>query len=263
MSPTSRKTSRTFLTPHVALAGPVSAVRTANREPRDRLPTWPLLIESPLDRAGLLRRLEQLDPATVSDDLDALGYRSQVMAPRIRPLFPEARLVGFASTVHAVSASEQGHTDNDRYSAFLAAIEALKPDDVMVVSRIEACFWGELASIAAHRRGARGVIIDGYARDALAVIAMRFPTFVSGIHAADIAGRVDILSLGEEIQSGGVTVSHGDLVIADYDGVVVIPINISEEVIALSEERLNSEELVKDDLREGRPISEVFLRYGL
>jgi 4-hydroxy-4-methyl-2-oxoglutarate aldolase len=221
------------------------------------------LIKSSLDRVGLIRRLERLDPATISDNLDALGYRAQVMAPRIRPLFPEARAVGFASTVYAVSTSEQPPIGDDKYSSFLGAIEALKPDDVIVVSTIPACFWGELASLAALQRGARGAIIDGYARDALAVIARRFPAFVSGIHVADIVGRVDILALGGEIRSGDVTVRQGDLVIADFDGVVVIPIEISEEVIALTEEKSTREQLARDDLRNGLPISEVFLRHDL
>jgi 4-hydroxy-4-methyl-2-oxoglutarate aldolase len=213
-------------------------------------------------RADLLERLDRLNTSIVSDSLDQLGYREQVMAPRIRPLFPEARLVGCASTVLAVPVSLELAPSEDDYSLYLSAIESLGPGDVMIVSTIENCFWGELVSRAALSRGARGVVIDGFTRDGRSITSMGFPTFVAGVHVADVLGRVEVAHLAGEIEAGGVVVKQGDLVIADYDGVVVMPIGIAEEAIGLAENILRSEDKIRASLEQGITVSVAF-REGL
>ena len=215
------------------------------------------------ERGELLDRLDGLFSAVVSDILDQLGHRDQVMAARLRPLYPEARVVGYARTVLATPSAEIPDRKEDRYKMELAAIESLTDGEVMVVSTIEHCFWGELLSIAARRRGARGIVIDGYTRDVSGITDLRFPTFVTGIHAADALGRVNVVEFGGEILSGGVQVRHGDLVIGDFDGVTVIPAEIAEEVISLAEEKVSGEDIVRVKLEEGMSVSEAFHRYGV
>ncbi len=215
------------------------------------------------ERGELLDRLDGLFSAVVSDILDQLGHRDQVMAARLRPLYPEARVVGYARTVLATPSAEIPERKEDRYKMELAAIESLVDGEVMVVSTIEHCFWGELLSIAARQRGARGIVIDGYTRDVSGITDLRFPTFVTGIHAADALGRVNVVEFGGEILSGGVQVRHGDLVIGDFDGVTVIPAEIAEEVISLAEEKVNGEDIVRVKLEEGMSVSEAFHRYGV
>ena len=107
------------------------------------------------------------------------------MGPDIRPLFPEARLAGYALTVHAVPAYA---LPDEPYKMELAAVDALQPGDVMVVSTIDGSFWGELLTTAARCRGARGIVVDGYTRDCQAIMGLGFPTFVRGIHMAELAG---------------------------------------------------------------------------
>lgn len=215
------------------------------------------------ERGELLDRLDGLFSAVVSDILDQLGHRDQVMAARLRPLYPEARVVGYARTVLATPSAEIPERKEDRYKMELAAIESLVDGEVMVVSTIEHCFWGELLSIAARQRGARGIVIDGYTRDVSGITDLRFPTFVTGIHAADALGRVNVVEFGGEILSGGVQVRHGDLVIGDFDGVTVIPAEIAEEVISLAEEKVSGEDIVRVKLEEGMSVSEAFHRYGV
>src|ERR671937_2145649 len=173
---------------------------------------------------ALIDRLERLYPAVVADCLDRLGARSQVLDPRIRPLTRETKLAGYAATVHCVEVSGVPESRADWYRGELEAVDALQPGDVMVVSTTTGCFWGELLATASSYRGARGIVADAYTRDTLALIEMRFPTFVAGISPEDSLGRIDVDAVGVPIECGGVTVHPGDLVIGDHDGVVVVPL---------------------------------------
>jgi 4-hydroxy-4-methyl-2-oxoglutarate aldolase len=211
----------------------------------------------------LVERLERLHPAVVSDCLDRLGVRDRVMAPHIRPLFPEAKAAGFASTVRCVEVDGVPENRDDWYRGELAAVDALAPGDVMVVSTCRGSYWGELLATASRYRGARGVVADAYARDTLALVAMRFPTFVAGVHCADSLGRIDVDEVGVPIECGGVRVEPGDLVLADHDGVVVVPAALGEEVVRLAEEKVAGENLVRERLAEGMPVAEAFRTYGV
>ena len=162
----------------------------------------------------LVDRLERLHPAVVSDCLDAIGIRDRVLAPHVRPLWPEAKVAGVARTVQCVAIDGVPENRDDWYRGALAAVDALGPGDVMVVSTCEGSYWGELLATAARAHGARGIVADAYSRDTRALIAMGFPTFVAGIHCADSLGRLEVQAAGIDISCGGVVVADGDLVLA-------------------------------------------------
>ena len=213
--------------------------------------------------AELLARLALLHPAVVSDCLDRMGHRDQVLAPRIRPLTQGSRLAGRARTVLCVTVDGVPENRDDWYRGELAAVDALGPGDVMVVSTCEGSYWGELLATASRHRGASGIVADAYTRDTLALIEMGFPTFVAGINCADSLGRIDVEAVGVEIECGGVRVADGDLVLADHDGVVIIPAAVAEEAIARAEEKVSGESVVRQKLAEGMPVSEAFRTYGV
>ena len=100
-----------------------------------------------------VQRLGRLYTAVVADVLDRLGFRRQVMRDDLRPLFPQAKCTGFAFTVYTVPARRDDPAEP--YTEELAAVDALQSDDVMVVSRCDGSFWGELLSTAARYRGCR------------------------------------------------------------------------------------------------------------
>jgi regulator of RNase E activity RraA len=212
---------------------------------------------------ALIERLGKLYVAVVSDCLDKIGLRDNLMAPHIRPIYQHAKLAGYASTVHAVPVDGPPEDRDEWYKGELQAVDALQPGDVMVVSSCHGSYWGELLATASRYRGAVGLVADAYTRDTLALIDMEFPTFVAGISAADSLGRIDVDEVGGEIQSGGVTVANGDLVLADYDGVVVVPAGVAEEVISEAEEKVSGENLVREKLAEGMPVWDAFQTYGV
>ena len=212
------------------------------------------------DVRPLLSRLEQLYTAVVSDSLDQLGFRHQAMAPTIRPLFSGARLAGVAATVLAHEVYE---IPDEPYIKELEAVDRLEPDEVMVVSHVDGCYFGELLATAAVARGSRGLVLDGFVRDAQRIIHMRFPAFIRGISPLDSLGRMDVADVQVPVVCGGVRVAAGDLVLADYDGVVVVPRRVAEETITRAEDKVRGENLVRGALEKGASVVETFRKYGV
>lgn len=209
---------------------------------------------------ALIERLDALYAAVVSDELDKMGYRRQVMRPDIRPLFPDARLAGYAFPVHAVPVY---NLPEQPYKLEFEAVDHVSAGDVMCVSPVEGSFWGELLSTAATYRGCRGVIVDGYTRDTRSIIQMGFPAFVRGIHMADSLGRLDVVAYNVPIECGGVRIEPGDLILGDFDGVVVIPQAVAPEIITRAEEKVRGEDLVRRHLAEGMSVTEAYRRFGI
>jgi 4-hydroxy-4-methyl-2-oxoglutarate aldolase len=212
---------------------------------------------------ALIERLERLYPAVVADCLDRLGVRMQVLEPYIRPLYADAKVAGYAATVHCVDVEAVPEDRADWYRGEMRAVDSLRPGDIMVVSTCRGSYWGELLATASRFRGARGLVADAYTRDTIALTKMRFPTFAAGVHCADSLGRIDVDAIGVPINCGGVEVSPDDLVLGDNDGVVVIPASLGAEVIGLAEEKVSGEDLVRAKLAEGMPVSEAFRTYGV
>jgi 4-hydroxy-4-methyl-2-oxoglutarate aldolase len=210
---------------------------------------------------GWVERLILLYTPVVADVLDRLGYREQCLRADIRPLSRGMVAAGVARTVRTIPAPELATAEP--YKGEMAAVDALRPGDVLVVSDCHWSFWGELLSTAARHRGCRGVVIDGYTRDTRAIIAMGFPVFCRGIHPADSLGRLDVAEHDVPIDCGGVLVQPGDLVLADDDGVVVVPQGVAEPVLAAAEEKVRGENRVRQALSQGLSVTEAFRRYGV
>lgn len=210
----------------------------------------------------LLDRLRPLYSAVVGDVLDRLGARNQIMAPELRPLWPEATLAGYAFPVQAAATD---HLAEEPYKLELAAVDALSAGEVMVVGGAgrRAAFWGELLSTRALARGCRGAVVDGLARDGRAIVGMGFPLFLAGLSPADSYGRLEVVGYGEPVVCGGVRVAPGDLVLADFDGVVVVPAALADEAIAAAEAKVRAEDAVREALRGGASVADTFRRYGV
>ncbi len=210
---------------------------------------------------AIIDRLDRLYVAVVSDCLDSVGLRDNVMAPHIRPLFP-SRMAGYAATVRAVAVDAPPERDA-RYAGEIAAVDAQQPGDVMVVSTCPGSYWGELLATASRARGARGIVADAYTRDTRALQEMGYPTFVAGVNAQDSLGRIDVEEVGGTIRCGGVEVSRGDLVLADEDGIAIVPASVADEVLALAEEKASAENVVRDELARGASVRAVFEAHGV
>ncbi len=211
----------------------------------------------------IFERFSKLYTALIADTLDGIGFRDQTMDFRIRPLYPEAIAVGRALTVLS---AQYYKIPEDPYQKELAALDNVKEGEVFVATtngELTSGFWGELMSTAAKAGGANGTITDGLTRDARQIIRMKYPVFARGHSACDSNGRSIVVDYNVPIVCGGVKVNPGDMVFADYEGIVVIPKGYEEEILLASEEKFYGENKVRSELAAGEKASVVFKKYGI
>lgn len=205
---------------------------------------------------------ERLTSSVISDVLDGMGVRGQAMASDIRPLSDEMMAVGKAFTMLM---TDQYDTEKETFTLQFQAIDSLKEDDVMMVcsnGSERAALWGELLSTAARHRRANGAIIDGLVRDVLLIREMGFPVFAKGVRPTSSKGRVIAVDHGCPVEMGGVHVEQGDLVVADIDGVVVVPSGVVEAVVEKALDVVERETMTRDELRKGAGLYDVYKKYG-
>jgi len=211
----------------------------------------------------IIETLQGLYAAVVADILDSLGYRNQILSSEIRALTPSNQLCGRVFTGRAVSVNE---CPAEPYKLEMAAVDSMKKGDVFVVDAghdKSSGFWGELLTTACQYKGVRGVVMTACCRDMWALNKLDFPVFGIGFHPGDSKGRADIVEIGKPIEMDGVKIHSGDYIIVDQDGAVVIPKDLIDETLRLALEKVSGENVVRDELRAGVPISEVFEKYGI
>jgi regulator of RNase E activity RraA len=208
--------------------------------------------------------LANLYTPVVSDILDELGHRQQSMHQRLRPLDPEnCRFVGRARTFRWMEADYV--VEGDPYGLEIEAIDSLRPGDVVVHSTDHAesnAPWGELMSTAATVRGAVGCVCDSQIRDCLRIKALGFPVFYRGIRPLDSVGRGRVMAYDVPVRCGDVLVHPGELVFADFDGVVVVPKGVEATVLERAAEKGCRENASRAELMQGKTLREVYDRYG-
>ncbi len=206
---------------------------------------------------------EKLYTAILADIMDGLGYRNQVMRYDIRPVYPDAKVVGRAATMLGVEAYT---IPAEPYALELTLLDDLKQGEVVVCTiqgARRSSVWGELLSTHTRAKGGRGAIMDGLTRDAWGIVAMKFPVFATGLTPADSKGRCEIISIRQPIEVGGVLVNDGDLVVGDQDGCLAVPQAIEDKVMEWALEKVSAENKVRDILAQGASIRQVFKDYGV
>ena len=181
----------------------------------------------------------------LSDALDSMGLQERyVMDPRMRPLFPGIRFAGIARTMAYElmdRALEPMSYDEFAERQYAPGPEGLwreagpygAPDEVLVVDA-KGTIAGVLGSnntLQARVKGTVGFVIDGVCRDSHEATLQRTPVFCTVRSPAHPMGRIRPVSNGEPIVCAGVEVRQGDLVVADDDGVTVLPQDIAAEVV--------------------------------
>jgi regulator of RNase E activity RraA len=206
---------------------------------------------------------KNLYTAVISDALDDMGIRDRAMRENLRPVSPDLVFAGWARTVLCMDL----HYDHpDPYGKEIEALDSVLPGEVVVVGTggsTRNAPWGELLSTAAMARGARGAVIDGLIRDVKKILSLGFPVFAAGMKPVDSRGRGIVVDYNVPAECGGVTVHPGDLIVADYDGVLAVPASAVQEAVKRASDKVTRENHTRAELMKGAYLRGVYEKYGV
>ena len=212
-----------------------------------------------MTREPIIERLAKLDTCAVSDALDSLNLKGATWG--VRPMWPCPRIAGRAVTMKIKPAG----SEQPKQHLGTAPIEAAQPGDIIVIDnggKLEFSCWGGLLALSAKLKGLSGVVIDGASRDIDEARDLEFSVYARGAVPMTARGRVVQESYNREIQFAGVQCRPADLVIADGSGVVIVPKEKEDDVVAAAESIYAKEQEMAAGIRKGYSGLEMLEKLG-
>jgi regulator of RNase E activity RraA len=211
----------------------------------------------PLARDELIKRYRQVASPTVYDVLDKMGYPNQALCSEIRPLTSGWRIAGPVLTIHGRTMSQADGRWGTAFSYDM--FRSIQAGDLLVFDcggHNQGGPWGGNTGANAKINGAAGIIIDGGTRDFTDLVEMSFPTFCRFVTPVLAHGRFQVHGFNEPITMSGqvenrVPVQPGDFIVADDDGVVVVPQATLLEVLEYAEAGERAEREIRQAIDAG------------
>ncbi|GAB3912008.1 RraA family protein [Larkinella knui] len=201
--------------------------------------------------------------AVLSDVLDQLGYTHQATRIPFHAYTGIPKLLGRCKTSLWADLYD---VDPNPYELELQAVDSCQPGDVLICAAggsTRSGIWGELLSTAARNSGCLGVIVHGGVRDIDKMRAMEFPVFATSRNPYDSQNRQRVVDLDVTVEIDGVKFRPGDLVMADEDGIVVVPQEVEEQVIAAAIQKVDAENVTRDAIKNGMKAWEAYQKFGV
>ena len=202
-----------------------------------------------------VERAEKLDTATISDALDRLAIVGQCY--RIKPRDASFRMAGRAFTILYGPAGNPPGSVGDY-------IDDVPEGSVIVLDnggRDDATVWGDILTEVANRRKIAGTVIDGVCRDVALCLELGYPVFARDHWMRTGKDRVQVEGMNVPVNIGNARVSPGDIIRGDADGVVVIPQEHEDQVLASAEEIGAAEDRIREAVRGGLRLDEARAKF--
>ena len=214
------------------------------------------------DLQDLARRFGAVYTGAITDVLDDHGRLDQTLPPGLTPLKPGMRLTGPAWPIEGRPSARIDYDASIR--KILEMLGAVPAQHVAVYQCNDrsAAHLGELSVTSLQARGCAGAVIDGGCRDIAYILERDFPVFCCYTTPQDCVPRWELTGYEVPISIGGVRISPGDYVVADRDGIVVIPADIRDQVLAEAEALVTTESEVRTAVMDGALPLEAYERFG-
>ena len=214
---------------------------------------------APDDKAS---RFSALYTGAITDVLDGMGRLSQTLPPELLPLREGMRLAGPAYTIEG--RPRPGNDYDTSIRKILTMLGSVPDGHIAVYQTNErsAAHLGELSVTSLKARGCRGAVIDGGCRDVDYILKEDFPVFCRYTTPQDCVVRWDLTAENTPVTVGTVRISPGDYIVADHDGIVAIPAELCDAVLAAAEEKVATENAIRDAVRGGALPLEAYDRFG-
>ena len=213
------------------------------------------------DDAGLLDGFRHVEVASVSDALEQIAGKKMYMTHRMRPIFP-TRFAGFALTV---SLKKEANHDPDALKGMLQAIDNGTPNSVYVMvveDGNDIAGMGGLMGTAMAARNFSGAVIDGGVRDTAYLQKIGFPVYALGVVPSTSIGHYRFFGANVPVTCDGVPVNPGDIIVADADGVVVVPKAVAPQVLKLAQDMDFKEHSMYAYIEKLKSIEEAVAKFG-
>lgn len=210
----------------------------------------------------ICERYRLLYTGAIADILDKRGLRRQVLPFDVTPFTKANRVAGPAFTGQGYPCADTANNDTETR---LAMLDSITPGTVSVWAcggSVDCAHWGEMMSTAARQRGCMGAVLDGGVRDVDFINAMEYPVFARFQCAASSVGRWDIREYQVPVRIGSTVIRPGDFVFGDTDGVVIVPAELTLEVLEAAEDVSRREGGMRDELRRGVSVKDAYRKYG-
>jgi regulator of RNase E activity RraA len=211
--------------------------------------------------AELLDGFRHVEAASVSDAIEQITGKKMYMSHRMRPIFP-AKFAGFALTV---ALKKEANEDPNALQGMLAAIDSGNAESVYVMSvedGIDIAGMGGLMGTAMRARNFSGAVIDGGVRDVAYLNKIGFPVYALGIVPSTSVHHYRFAGANVPVRCDGVEVHGGDIIVADADGVVVVPRAAATEVLATAEKMDFNEHSMYAYIEKLKSITEAVKKFG-
>lgn len=230
---------------------------------REWLQARPIPNSTPVDAGNaLVAEFRRVEAASVSDALEQLTGKRMYMSHHMQPIFT-TKFAGLARTVQLKK--DEGNNDPGALAGMLAAIDEGSTDSVYVMSvedGADIAGMGGLMGTAMAARGYAGAVIDGGVRDVAYLRKIGFPVYATGIVPSTSVHHYRFAGSQIPLLCDGVTVNPGDIVVADSDGVVVVPITKAEEVLKLAQQMDFKEHSMYPQIEQLKSIQEAVKKFG-
>jgi regulator of RNase E activity RraA len=202
----------------------------------------------------------KLYTCAISDAIDELGLEPGFVDARIRPIYPGARMVGYAGTLKFIPSEEQ--LDDDVMAKLGPFIRKLPKFPIVCIdmsNQMIAAGLGQSTGRILQQLGVRGALVDGPVRDIAQVINLQFPMFARGIICSSVRGRmvINFEAVMKPINCGGRIINVGDLVFGDINGVVVVKQEHINEVLEKAKEMISTDKWWFEQLEKGRDPADI------
>ena len=217
---------------------------------------------APLTDSDLVSQFRRVEVASVSDALEQITGKRMYMSHRMQPIFT-AKFAGFARTVQLKK--DEGNKDPQALTGMLEAIDQGSSDSVyvMVVEDGEdIAGMGGLMGTAMAARGYAGAVIDGGVRDVAYLRKIGFPVFATGIVPSTSVHHYRFAGAQIPLLCNGVPVNPGDVVVADSDGVAVVPKGQAEAVLAAAQQMDYKEHSMYAVIEQLKSIVQAVKKFG-
>lgn len=215
----------------------------------------------PKDDSSLVDAFRHVEVASVSDALEQVTGKKMYMTHRMRPIFP-SKFAGFALTVRL---KKEENNDPSALNGMLAAIDAGQKNSVYVMvvdDGVDIAGMGGLMGTAMLARDYSGAVIDGGVRDVAYLRKIGFPVFALGIVPSTSVHHYRFAGSNIPVVCDGVAVNPGDIIVADADGVAVVPRGSAEKVLAVAQEMDYKEHSMYAIIEKAKSIVEAVKQVG-